>query len=158
VQLYSGDSLTVTAAFLSWAVPFTSAGTATPVGGSTIRGVTSRATAVVKEVMLTSGSYAAGNAVGFFILEEGSLTGTFGAENIVITNLASGTLGTDDATVTANVVYNAALAGTFSAPAAAASLSRYEGTAAGASKGFTIGATLSVAGALLRFAAFRENT
>jgi hypothetical protein len=110
VIVTQSDGLLRTEAWLSWTVPFTSAGTAVPVGGSTIKGVTSNARATVKEVMLTSGTYAAGTGAGFFVLEEGSLTGTFGSENIVITNLASGALGTDDATVTANVVRNVAIA------------------------------------------------
>lgn len=161
VQLYQGDSLLVTVAFLSWVVPFTSGGTVTILPGATIRGNTSRATATVKDVLVTAaGSFAAGTAAGFFVLEEGSLIGTFAAEDIVVTNLASGVLTTTagyDATVTANVVYNAALAGTFSAPAAAAQISRYEGAAASASKGFTIGATLSVTAAQLRYVALRED-
>jgi len=159
VVLVQSDGLLRTEAWLQWTVPFTSAGTAVPLAGHTIRGATSAARATIKEVMLASGTYAAGTAAGFFVLEEGSLVGTFGSENIIITNLASGTVGTDDATVTANVTRNVAIAAA-AAPAttAATTISRYEGTAAGASKGFTIGATLSATGQLLSFTAFRDNT
>jgi len=158
VVVTQSDGLLRTEAFLAWYVPFTSGGTAQVVGGSTIRGATSRATANVREVLLASGTWAAGTAAGWFVLEEGSLVGTFGSENIVITNLASGTVGTDDATVTVNVTQSLAIAAA-SAPATGnAAISRYEGTAAQYSKGFTIGSTLSATGQLIRFAAFRENT
>lgn len=59
---------------------FTSGGTTEIVEGSTITGATSGATAVLTRVVLRSGAWAAGTAVGKFIFA--SQTGTFQAENI----------------------------------------------------------------------------
>lgn len=79
-----------------WSVPFSSGGTKTIVAGNTITGVTSLASGIVDEISLTSGSWAAGTAAGFFILRD--VTGTFGNENV------KEGAGTDDATVTSAVV------------------------------------------------------
>jgi hypothetical protein len=159
VLLYNTDTTNILqAAWLGWVVPFSSGGTAEVTAGSIIRGNTSGARATVSNVLLMSGTWAAGDAAGFLVLQEGSLTGTFGSETVVVQNLASGTIGTDDATVTANVVYNAAVAAaTTAATTAATSITRYEGTAAATSKGFTIGATLSVDNKILPWMAFRDD-
>jgi hypothetical protein len=61
-------------------VAFTSGGTTEIAAGDTITGATSAATAVVGRVVLTSGSWAAGTAAGFFHFA--SQTGTFQAENL----------------------------------------------------------------------------
>lgn len=69
---------------------FTSGGTTEIAEGDTITGATSSATAVVKRVILTSGSWAGGDAAGRFIVY--SQTGTFGSENLDVgasTNLAT---------------------------------------------------------------------
>jgi hypothetical protein len=122
----------------------------------------------VREVMITAaGTWAAGTAAGWLALEEGSLVGSFStSEDIVVTNLAAGGVttaaggdATAGATTPANLVHNVAIAAA-AAPILAgnAAISRYEGTTAQYSKGFTIGSTLSASGQLIRFAAFRENT
>lgn len=168
VQVFQSDGLLTTSAFLTWYVPFTSGGTVQILAGHSIRGVTSRAVANVREVFITAaGNWAAGTAAGWLSLEEGSLVGNFSAsEDLVVTNLASGSIttaaggdATAGATTPANLVHNVAFAAA-AAPVLAgnAAISRYEGTAAQYSKGFTIGSTLSVTGQLIRFAAFRENT
>jgi hypothetical protein len=126
----ASDGTLVTTAWLQWVVPFSSGGTATVVAGSTIRGVTSLATAQVQEVLQsTTGTFAAGTAAGFLVLQEGSLVGTFSSENIVITNLATGVVGTDDATVTVNVVHNCAIAAAAASGIGTSAISRYEGVA-----------------------------
>lgn len=69
---------------------FTSGGTTEIVEGNTIVGETSAASALVKRVVLTSGTWAGGNAAGYFTFA--SQTGTFGAETIkvgVTLNLAT---------------------------------------------------------------------
>jgi hypothetical protein len=160
VELYNAtDGTPLQTAYLNWIVPFSSGGTAEILAGALIRGLTSGATAQVQEVLNnTAGTFAAGTAAGFLVLQEGSLTGTFGAENIVITNLASGTIGTDDATVTANVVHNVAVTTAAALVAAGTTaISRYEGATGSASKGFTVGVGLALASKLIRWRAFRDD-
>lgn len=160
VEVYNATDGTPlqTAYLIPWTVPFTSGGTATLVSGSTIRGVTSGATATVDSVQLASGTFAAGTAAGNFTLVEGTLTGTFTSENIVITNPATGAIGTDDATVTAAVVFNCAVTTAAAAVLAGTSaISRYEGSVASAGKGFTVGSALAVAAKLIKWRAWRDD-
>jgi mannitol-specific phosphotransferase system IIBC component len=160
VELFnSTDGTIATIAYLiPLVVAFTSGGTATISSGSTIRGATSGATATVADVQIASGTFAAGTAAGNLTLVEGTLTGTFGSENIVVTNLASGTIGTDDATVTAPTVTcysnNSAAVATASGTSA---ISRYEGATASTGKGFTVGSVAATAGKLFRWRALRDD-
>lgn len=59
---------------------FTSGGTTEIVEGNTITGATSGATAYVERVVLTSGTWAGGDAAGYFILS--TQVGTFRSENL----------------------------------------------------------------------------
>jgi hypothetical protein len=61
-------------------VDFTSGGTVEIAEGDTITGATSAATALVKRVIVTSGTWAGGDAAGRLILS--GQTGTFAAENL----------------------------------------------------------------------------
>lgn len=61
---------------------FTSGGTTAIVTGNTITGQTSGATATVLHVVLTSGSWAGGDAAGRMYIK--SQTGTFQAENLLV--------------------------------------------------------------------------
>ena len=61
-------------------IDFTSGGTYEVVEGDTITGATSTETAIVKRIILTSGSWAGGDAAGRFILY--SQSGAFQAENL----------------------------------------------------------------------------
>ena len=159
VQLFNAqDADIITCAFLNWVVPFTSGGTVEIIKGSTIRGNTSRATAQVADVLLYSGSFAAGDAAGFLVLQEGSLVGTFASETVIITNRQDGTVGTDDATVTANVTHSIAIAAAAAPATGTSAISRYEGAAATNAQGFTIGSVLAEEAKVLRFVAFREDT
>jgi len=156
VQLYNAtDGDIITTAFLNWVVPFSGGGTTTIAAGSKIKGATSGATAVVRQVLLYSGTWAGGDAAGFFELVEGSLTGTFGSENVYIVN--DSTSGIDDATVTANVVHNIAVAAAAAGATGTSAISRYEGTAAGFAKGFTIGSVIAEEAKLLRYVAWRSD-
>jgi hypothetical protein len=65
---------------LGFAVDFTSGGTYVLAVGDTITGATSSATAIVRKVITTSGSYSAGTAVGFMVLD--TIAGTFVAEDL----------------------------------------------------------------------------
>lgn len=156
VHLYNAtDGDIITVAFLGWVVPFSSGGTTEITAGSKIKGATSGATAIVKEVLLYSGSWAGGDAAGFFTLVEGSLSGTFGSESVYIDN--DTTSGTDDATVTVNVVHNCAITTAAASATGNSAISRYEGSAGSASKGFTIGSTIAEEAKALRYAAWRGD-
>lgn len=156
VMLYNAtDGDIITLAFLNWIVPFSGGGTTEITAGSRIRGATSGARAVVKQVLLYSGSWAGGDAAGFFELVEDTRTGTFGSENVYIDN--DTTSGTDDATVTANVVHNCAITTAAASATGNSAISRYEGVAGSNSKGFTIGSTIAEEAKVLRYIAWRSD-
>lgn len=67
---------------LGFTLDFTSGGTVVPAVGDTITGATSGATAVLTNVVVTSGDWTTGDAAGYFVMA--SATGTFGAENLNI--------------------------------------------------------------------------
>ena len=157
VQLYNAtDGTPYTIAYLNWVVPFSGGGTTEITAGSTIEGATSSATAVVKQVLLYSGTWAGGDAAGFFELVEGSLVGTFGSENVYISS--DTTSGIDDATVTVNVVHNVAVAAAAAGATGNSAISRYEGSAGSNAKGFTIGSTIAEEAKVLRYIAWRANS
>lgn len=88
-----------TAVALSLQLAFTSGGTYAVKEGDTITGETSGATAVVQRVIRTSGSFAAGDAAGYYVLA--SQTGTFAAENIKVgANLDVATISGNSAAAT----------------------------------------------------------
>lgn len=156
VQLYNAsDGDLITTAFLTWIVPFSGGGTKTIAAGDKIKGATSGATAVIRKVLIYSGTFAGGDAAGFFELVEGSLSGTFGSENVYV--ISDTTAGIDDATVTANVVHNIAVAAAAAGATGTSAISRYEGTAAGFAKGFTIGSVIAEEAKLLRYVAWRSD-
>lgn len=134
-------------------IPFSSGGTNEIAAGDTITGATSGATAVVDEVLLYSGSWASGDAAGFFVVKRDNIVGTFGSENVY--GEASGA--TNDATVTANVTHSAAIAAAVSGATGNSALSGYVGASGSASKGFTIGSTVAEEAKLLRWVAFRDG-
>lgn len=65
---------------LGLTLPFTSGGTTAIVAGNTITGAISAATAVITRVVLTSGTWAGGDAAGYFVMA--TKTGNFVAENL----------------------------------------------------------------------------
>ncbi len=67
---------------LGFTLDFTSGGTVEPVVGNTITGATSAATAVLTNVVVTSGDWTTGDAAGYFVMADA--TGTFVAENLNI--------------------------------------------------------------------------
>ena len=145
-----GDLLTV--GFLNdMVIPFTGGGATEIVVGDTITGATSGATAIVSQVLEYSGTWAGGDAAGFFVAKRDNIVGTFGSENVVV-----GT-GTDDATVTVQVVHNFASAAAITAATGTSALSAYIGAAATDGKGFTIGSVIAEEAKLLRWVAFRDG-
>lgn len=123
-----------------------------------ITGGTSGATAMVKEVVVTSGTWAGGDAAGFVILHDETVSGTFANDEII--KLIDGRgyeRTTDAATVngtlgTSGVAISAAVA---TVTTEATRVIGYAGTSAGSTAGFTIGATVSESGKVLRWLAMR---
>lgn len=152
-NLTDGD--VVTHGFLQWVVPFTSGGTFELAPGHKIIGATSGATAVIESVLLYSGTWAAGDAAGFFVLVEGTKVGTFSSEN-VYTDSSSSSSGTNDATVTANVVYSVAISTAAATVTTTSAISRYEGVAGTNSAGFTIGSAIAEEAKVLFYEAYRS--
>jgi hypothetical protein len=131
-----------------YVVPFSDGGdTAEIVVGEIIKGVTSLARGTVRKILLYSGSWAAGDAAGFFVIDNDQLTGTFQSEQVL------GLTGGGDATVTANVVH-----GYDSDTEVAADntgILPYFGTTGGFARGFTIGSALMTEAKAIRIAYWR---
>lgn len=134
-----------------WVIPFSGGGTNEIAAGDTITGVTSGATAVVKQVLLYSGSWAGGDAAGFFVVERDDLVGTFGSENVVGETAGA----TDDATVTVNAYYASNIAAAVAADNDA--IQPYAGVAGSNAKGFTIDSVQAVEAKVLYWLAIRES-
>jgi hypothetical protein len=132
-------------------IPFTSGGATEIVAGNKITGATSKATAIIADVLLYSGTWAGGDAAGFFVVKRDDISGTFGSENVFI-----GT-GTNDATVTVQVTHSFASAAAVAAATGDNALSAYVGAAGSNAKGFTIGSTVAEEAKVLRWAAFRDG-
>lgn len=137
-------------------IPFTSGGVNPIAARSQIKGVTSGAKALVRKVELLSGTFAGGDAAGFFLCDSADVTGTFQAENVTIqansVNYASGA--TDDATVAAQVEHGIDLVGN-AAVSGATGIVSYQGDATHKA-GFTVGATLATNAKFFRWMAFRH--
>lgn len=130
-------------------IPFSGGGTTEVAVGDTITGATSGATAVVSQVLLYSGTWAAGDAAGFFVAKRQDITGTFGSENVYTT-------GTDEATVTTQVTHCYDIDTEVAAATGNAAISAYVGSSGSASEGFTIGSTVAEEAKLLRWYALRK--
>jgi hypothetical protein len=149
INLTDGDVENV--GILDKMIAFTSGGTNTPVAGNTITGITSGATAKIKQVVLLSGTYAAGNAVGFFICDVEDVVGTFQSENVTLNTSAAAT---DDATVVAQVELGIAITTAAASVTGNSGITSYAGSST-AGKGFTLGSTVSESAKLLHYIAYR---
>ena len=135
-------------------VPFSGGGTTEVVVGDKITGATSGATGRVVKVLEYSGTWAGGDAAGFFVVRD--ITGTFGSEAVF-------TSGTDEATVTAavnhtiSVIDSGAGATDIAATTGNDAISQYVGSAGSASLGFTIGSGIAEEAKLLFYVATRNQ-
>lgn len=136
-------------------IVFTSGGTGEVKRGDTLTGATSSATAKVREVILDSGSWAGGDAAGWFLCDHEDVTGTLQSENAnqagsgtqsnIVTIVVDVELGVDIDTEVASVTGNAGCLG-------------YEGDASNNyAKGFTVGSTICENGKLLHYTAFSND-
>ena len=128
---------------------FTSGGTTEITAGQTITGATSAATAIVRKVLLSSGTWAAGTAAGVFLFDKEDLVGTFQTENVDVgttLNLAS---------VVLDVEYTWSTDTEVAGETGDAAIAAYVGSSATDAKGFTIGLTISEEAKLLFYLAIR---
>lgn len=153
-NMTDGDLLTE--GFLDYVIAFTSGGTTEVTAGAKLRGATSvKVTAIVKKVLLKSGTWAGGDAAGDLIVRPEDLVGgNFGSENVdlITTEGATSNVATVAAAAALNVATAAAVAGATGNNA----LSPYLGTST-AAKGFTIGSSVSESADHLRFIAIRNG-
>ncbi len=138
-----------------WVIPFSSGGTTEVEVGDTIKGATSNATAVIKQILLYSGTWAGGDAAGFFIASRDNVVGTFTTEAVYVSS--DTTSGVDDASATANVTHTVSSDTEVASETGNAAISGYVGVAASNAKGFTIGSTISEEAKLLRWTAWRND-
>lgn len=155
VEVYNAtDGDKVTVCFPNrMVIPFSSGGTNEIAVGTKITGVTSLATAIIKKVLLYSGTWAGGDAAGFFVAEREDIDGTFGSENVI--GEAAGA--TNDATITIQVIHGYDVDTEVAAVVTDALISAYVGVAASNAKGFTIGSTVAEEAKLLRWSAWRNS-
>jgi len=119
---------------------FTSGGTTEITKGMLIKGATSGAITRIQDVIIKTGSWAGGDAAGYFILDDGDpeKKGTFTTENIYC--ISDNVSGTDDASVVVDVVVPSIVINT--AVGSGGDITAYLGDTSNA-KGITIGATAS---------------
>lgn len=154
INLTDGDK--IHANFLRKVIAFTSGGTEEIKAGDKIHGNTSDATAIVQEVILDTGTWAAGDAAGWLILEAASESGTFQAESAYRDGVDSD--GDNYITVAASdqdgVDIDTEVAGTTTA---ATNIAEYVGASGSNAKGFTVGATIAEDAKLLGYIAMRGD-
>jgi len=134
-----------------YSIPFSSGGVNEIEVGDLITGATSGATARVKQVEVYSGTWAGGDAAGFFVVRGEDIVGTFASENVI--GEAAGA--TNDATVTVQVVHG--YDSDTEVAADNAGIVPYVGVLGTNSKGFTIASGLATEAKLLRWAAWRHG-
>lgn len=157
VEIYNvTDGTDYAVGFPGKLLPF-SAGTLQPAPGAKVIGLTSGAKGQVKDVIISSGSFAGGNAAGWIVMDADTIVGTFAAENL---NFSTDTSGAVDAATTGTVVedslYQTAALGLVTG-AGATAVTSYIGAPgpAGTPKGFSVGATIAKAGKRYRWVAYR---
>lgn len=158
VQLFNDtDGDKITEAFLGHvgvSIPFSSGGTKVIAAGDTIKGATSGATAKINRVEVQSGTFAAGNAAGFFIVDSRDISGTFTSESVFVSSDSEA--GADDATVTANVTITTSIDTEVAGETTTSMLTVYPGDATH-SPGFTIGSVVAEEAKVLRYVAMRRT-
>jgi hypothetical protein len=150
-NLTDGDK--IQRAWLGKVVIFTSGGVGQVKPGMILTGATSGATMVVKQVILDSGTWAGGDAAGWFIVD--TIVGTIASENV---NSSQGLVQSNVAAVVLEVELGVDVDTAVAAVTGNAGMLRYEGDAAnGYAQGFTIGSTISEDAKLLGYMAIRND-
>lgn len=138
--------------------PFTSGGTRIIVPGDKIVGATSGAYAIVKDVILDTGTFAGGDAAGWLQIDEETKVGTFQTEVVYTYGNSAGSV--DDMTIVVDVASTQDIDTEVAAATGNAGISAYMGStsvSAPAAKGFTLGSTISEDAKLLIWEAVRGD-
>lgn len=145
---------------------FTSGGTTEIVAGMILQGATSTAVRCkVEQVILVSGTWAGGDAAGYFLFTELNENGTFGSENVDLLDDETATVekgGSVETSNVATVTAQSELGNSDSDTAVAAvtpanGITPYKGSAASAARGFTMGSNISESGKLIAYLAIRSE-
>lgn len=155
INLTDGNKIFANA--LRKVVAFTSGGTDEIKAGDKLHGNTGDATAIIQQVIVDSGTWAGGDAAGWFVLEAASLSGNFEAETAYREDVDSD--GDDKVTLSAaedqdGVDIDTEVTATTTA---ATNITEYVGSSGSNAKGFTLGATVSTNAKLIYFVALRGD-
>lgn len=151
-NITDGDIITI--GFLTpQTMAFTSGGVTEVTAGAKIKGATSGAIARVTDVMLASGTWAAGSAAGFFVIEV--ISGTFQSEAVYI--ISDTTAGVDDASGAVQSSQSVAITTAVATVTTTSAILPYAGVPGSASRGFTIGSVVAEEAMGLRWIAFRTD-
>lgn len=154
------DGENVFEGWLAKVIVFTSLSTAVE-PGFWLKGITSGAKARIRDIILDSGTIAAGDAAGWFIVDAEDITGTIQSENaqIYVSEPGSATAAINHCGVVVEVTFGQETitsAGPVSA-SATGDIVAYIGTEATLRKGFTIGTKISEDGKLLGYLAISND-
>ncbi len=151
----------ITGGFPKRVIIFSGGGTQVITKGNWIKGITSGAKARITEVILDSGSWAGGDAAGWFLVDAEEVTGVIASENAQQYASEPGTTAAvdDDVTIQLDVEFNLDLTlNTLQGQSTLANqVIAYIGTEAVRRKGFTMGASLSENGILLFYLAIAND-
>ncbi len=154
INLTDGDSMWIN--HLARVMLFTGGGTAEIKAGDKLHGNTSDAVGIIRQVILDSGTWAGGDAAGWFIFQHDTVVGTFESETGYREGIDAD--GDDGATIaldnTDGIDIDDAVAATTTG---ATNIIAYVGTRGGNAKGFTMGATIGEDGDLMGYLAFRGD-
>lgn len=149
-----GDVITIGHIGPDQVVPFTSGGTITIAAGDVITGATTGAMATIREVLMYSGTFAAGDAAGFLVVEMiGAVA--FGSENVYVSS--DTTAGINDATVTVNVTHSVSIDTEVATVTTTSAILPYFGAGGTNARGFTVGSVVAEEAKLLRYVAIRGD-
>lgn len=118
-----------------------------------IKGATSGAVAKVKDVILVSGTFAGGNAAGFFVCDTDEVVGTFQTENYTLSSSPLAQVDGACVVQTEDSVYQSAALGYVKGAGNTLIQSYYSATLG---KGFTIGSTIAANAKRLKWTAWRD--
>jgi hypothetical protein len=156
VNLTGGDAVWMNP--LAPVIAFTSGGTDEIKAGDKLHGNTTDATATIRQVIVDTGTWAGGDAAGWFVLDPFTQVSAFSAAETAYRDGVDADA-TDGCTLTAEadtdgVDIDTEVAGTTTP---ATNCIAYVGSRGGDAKGFTIGATISVDTELLYYIAIRGD-
>ena len=146
-------------AWLGKVIVFTGGGTVEIKAGEWLKGITSGAKVHIRQVILDSGTWAGGNAAGWFVCNAEEITGTVASENMqrYATEPGTATAATNSVTVVVDVEFGVDIDTEIALVTGNAGILSYKGDETnGYAKGFTIGSTISADGVLLGYVAVKN--